>query len=221
MTTQQSPACTVCGMEISKTHHFCPGPRQISANNWRQMVRDVVDEHPGAFLPNYNPNDMTTQPPNHIPDTATAPAQQALSEGRLRLIPDDDQTMLCACANEACGWRHSVGERVGHKCPKCGHPYTLGLYVSEKEVVNNERRLLHAAEQIARYEAALQEIAGLFTGGIDFVGSAAHKAKEIALKVLTPAPEKKEGWQCALPPPGWRCTRKVGHSGPCAAEPII
>ena len=24
---------------------------------------------------------------------------------------------------------------------------------------------------------------------------------------------------CQLPPPGWRCTRAPGHSGPCAAVP--
>lgn len=23
--------------------------------------------------------------------------------------------------------------------------------------------------------------------------------------------------ECALPPPGWRCTRAAGHDGPCAA----
>lgn len=25
--------------------------------------------------------------------------------------------------------------------------------------------------------------------------------------------------QCAVPPPGWECTRKPGHEGPCAAVP--
>jgi hypothetical protein len=25
--------------------------------------------------------------------------------------------------------------------------------------------------------------------------------------------------ECAIPPPGWRCTRPFGHSGPCAAIP--
>lgn len=26
--------------------------------------------------------------------------------------------------------------------------------------------------------------------------------------------------QCDIPPPGWRCTRKPGHNGPCAAVPV-
>jgi hypothetical protein len=25
--------------------------------------------------------------------------------------------------------------------------------------------------------------------------------------------------QCQLPPPGWWCTRRAGHDGPCAALP--
>lgn len=25
---------------------------------------------------------------------------------------------------------------------------------------------------------------------------------------------------CALPPPGWHCTRGAGHDGPCAALPV-
>lgn len=50
--------------------------------------------------------------------------------------------------------------------------------------------LIHAAEQMARYEAALQEIARLFIGGTDFAVSAAYMAKEIAFRILPPAPEK-------------------------------
>lgn len=26
--------------------------------------------------------------------------------------------------------------------------------------------------------------------------------------------------KCTIPPPGWYCTRKAGHDGPCAAVPI-
>ena len=26
--------------------------------------------------------------------------------------------------------------------------------------------------------------------------------------------------KCTVPPPGWRCTRAAGHSGPCAAMSI-
>lgn len=25
---------------------------------------------------------------------------------------------------------------------------------------------------------------------------------------------------CQLPPPGWSCSRKAGHPGPCAASPV-
>lgn len=31
--------------------------------------------------------------------------------------------------------------------------------------------------------------------------------------------ERVKGAACAVPPPGWRCTRAAGHSGPCAAVP--
>jgi hypothetical protein len=27
--------------------------------------------------------------------------------------------------------------------------------------------------------------------------------------------------ECTIPPAGWRCTRGVGHTGPCAAVPYI
>jgi len=32
--------------------------------------------------------------------------------------------------------------------------------------------------------------------------------------VTLPAPK------CLLPPPGWECTRRPGHEGPCAAVPV-
>lgn len=45
--------------------------------------------------------------------------------------------------------------------------------------------------------------------------------------------EEREGWRalnkssieepkrtCAVPPPGWLCTREEGHVGPCAARPV-
>ena len=28
---------------------------------------------------------------------------------------------------------------------------------------------------------------------------------------------REAGPPCPVPPPGWRCTRRAGHSGPCAA----
>jgi len=27
--------------------------------------------------------------------------------------------------------------------------------------------------------------------------------------------------ECTVPPPGWVCSREPGHSGPCAARPIV
>ncbi len=32
-------------------------------------------------------------------------------------------------------------------------------------------------------------------------------------------PKNKNTDSCDTPPPGWRCTRKKGHPGPCAAVP--
>lgn len=48
--------------------------------------------------------------------------------------------------------------------------------------------------------------------------------KENAMKTAAPnSPIGKylEDLQCEIPPPGWRCTRAVGHAGPCAAVPIL
>lgn len=32
--------------------------------------------------------------------------------------------------------------------------------------------------------------------------------------------QKLIGRRCAVPPPGWWCSREPGHEGPCAARPI-
>ncbi len=32
--------------------------------------------------------------------------------------------------------------------------------------------------------------------------------------------ERVEASPCDKPPPGWRCTRGLGHEGPCAAWPV-
>lgn len=38
---------------------------------------------------------------------------------------------------------------------------------------------------------------------------------------IIPQPQHDKGApSCAVPPPGWACTRTVGHDGPCAAAPV-
>ena len=34
---------------------------------------------------------------------------------------------------------------------------------------------------------------------------------------MTPEPYTQDDYDCGRPPPGWKCTRKAGHEGPCAA----
>ena len=37
------------------------------------------------------------------------------------------------------------------------------------------------------------------------------------MQKLRRALEAREHQECTLPPAGWRCTRRAGHDGPCAA----
>jgi len=41
---------------------------------------------------------------------------------------------------------------------------------------------------------------------------------DITIKRLETELLKEESERCNVPPPGWKCSREVGHDGPCAAS---
>lgn len=69
---------------------------------------------------------------------------------------------------------------------------------------------------------ALEIAVDLVTGRLEGPGKPSapavglpHKHSELIAKA-----SREAGPPCELPPPGWRCTRRRGHDGPCAAEPV-
>lgn len=65
--------------------------------NWRQLVRDVVDENPGVFIPNDKPTAMNTQSPT-------------LSEEKPMTL---DQQLRLPCRHCGCRRESHVGQALG------------------------------------------------------------------------------------------------------------
>lgn len=85
--------------------------------------------------------------------------------------------------------------------------------------VSEERNTLKAS--LASRDAEIARLRGAVEDSIRLInhlgGNPNFQVK--ALQPTNPQADEVEGGQCALPPAGWRCTRKPGHDGPCAAEP--
>lgn len=116
--------------------------------------------------------------------------------------PDDRPTLLQCTTKElsAILERRLADEKTEEQEPCVSH---LAMREYEKALVTIAAREAEAREIVAqnRWPSTL---------AIDLAGIARLALNGAAMETDV----------CRIPPQGWRCTRKAGHEGPCAAWPV-
>lgn len=67
-----------------------------------------------------------------------------------------------------------------------------------------------------RGDANNHEMHGIVNCGVTPTVTEVRRAIDLASKNIAKV-EARQHQECPLPPAGWRCTRRAGHDGPCAA----